>query len=55
MTKPEFKNTFAPHVVRGTLTVDQIIQLLSHAMIKYEDLPTEVKNSVDHEMEKRSS
>ena len=52
---PEFENTFAPMVTRDKLTTDQVIQLLSHRVIKYSDLPPAVKNFVDREMQKRTN
>ena len=52
---PEFENTFASHVRRHKLTVDQIIQLLNHRVVKYSDLPPAVKNFVDREMQKRTN
>jgi len=52
---PEFENTFAPTCDNKKLTTDQVIQLISHRVVKYADLPPAVKNFVDREMQKRTS
>lgn len=44
---PEFENTFAPRVENKTITTSQVIQLLKIQIIKFTDLPQEVKDSVN--------
>ena len=51
---PEFENTFAPNVKKKMLTVDEIIQLLFHRVVLYQDLPPAVKNFVDREIQSKT-
>ncbi len=46
----EFKNTFAPVCIRPYLTTNQVIRLLFHQVVKYSELPNDVKKAVDYQM-----
>jgi hypothetical protein len=54
LSMPEFENTFAPNVKKKMLTVDEIIQLLFHRVVLYQDLPPAVKNFVDREIQSKT-
>ena len=43
----KFKNTFAPNVENKELSIGGIVQLLKHGIVKYSDLPDDVKKEVD--------
>ena len=54
MTSKRFKNTWAEHVRNEELTVEQIIFGLFRQVFKYKELPAEVQDAVDKEMDRRS-
>ncbi len=53
MRKQTFRNTFAPLVENDDLTVDNIIKGLFIGVIEYGDLPEDLKNVIDAEMQSR--
>jgi len=51
---PKFKNTFAPLITNEELSVDNVIRGLNLGFIQYTELPTEVREAIDTEMQKRT-
>ena len=47
-----FKNTFAPHIENEVLTVHDIIAGLKTTVLHSKDLPTEVQDAVEDELER---
>ena len=50
--KKVFKNTFAPHIRNEMLDVQAIVAGLRTTLIHSEDLPEEVQNAVEDELER---
>ena len=50
-----FKNTFAPHVRNGSLSVHDIITGLRTTLFDAKDLPPEVQDAVTAELRRRSA
>jgi len=48
-----FKNTFAPNCGNEELTVDMIIAALRTTVMHSKDLPKEVQDAVEEELERR--
>jgi len=48
-----FKNTFAPNCGNEELTVDMIIAALRATLMHSKDLPKEVQDAVEDELERR--
>jgi len=51
---PKFKNTFAPLITNEELSVDNVIRGLNLGFIQYKKLPTDVREAIDTEMQKRT-
>ena len=51
--KRMFKNTFAPHVKNEELTVSEIIVGLKTTLFSYKNLPPEIQDAVEEELERR--
>lgn len=47
-----FKNTFIPDCENTELTIGDVITAMRFGFIEYEDLPQEVQNAVDEEIER---